>query len=288
MSMSNLTPQKRPDRNGKIVTRHVKMATAPTGKPLPPPSSLSALSQKDFNNDDIIRESLCRYMDEWDADDYLVFALRKPRVIQTAFAKALATVSNEDQFKAAIAVLDESAGGTLSVLALDDLDFIADVARPPYGSESPHAGTTKAYTSVVTVMTQTFNEHFKQGFLDPETVDVDTYGPFLRAATITKVLGLDSRAPTSLDSHKQREHVMENLKAFSSNYPALIRITQAINRSPAPLNSHIMLEVCDVLGDQPDAVALLVAYMDDRKRFELSEFKSLLDSPSISLSSGTL
>jgi hypothetical protein len=138
------------------------------------------------------------------------------------------------------------------------------------------------------VMTQAFSEHFSRGALNPETVDRDTYGPFLRAATITKALGLDSRVPTSLDRHRQIGHVSEHINAFATHYPELIRITQGTNSSPLPMDSHIMLKVCEVLDERPDAAEVLVAYVNERNRFDMDEFKEMLDGPSRSLSSGTL
>jgi hypothetical protein len=286
--MSNLIPQKRPDRNGVMVTRHVKAVTASTGKQLPPPSSLSAMRKKDLNNDDVIKGALYLQMGEWEADDYFAFIMRKPRVVQVALAKALTDVVDRDQINAALAILEECSDQTLIVLALDDLGFITDMARPPHGSEALHPGTTTAYQSVLTVMTQVFTDNFSRGTLDPETADRDTYGPFLRAATITKVLGLDSSAPTSLDRHRQIEHVSGNVNTFARHYPELIRITQATNRSPLPMDSHIMLKVCEVLDERPEAAEVLVAYTNERQRFDMDEFAEMLDGPSLSLSSGTL
>lgn len=286
--MSNLIPQKRPDRNGKLVTRHVKVATAPTGKQLPPPSSLSAVSQRDSNNDDIIMEAMHRYMDEWEAEDYVAFVMRKPRLLQTSLANALSTVQNNDQFNASIAIFEETTDQTLCVLALDDIDFVITMSRPPRGDVDQYAGTPKAYDGVLMVMTQVYSEHFSRGALNPETVDRDTYGPFLRAATITKSLGLDSRVPTSLDRHRQIEHVSEHVNTFATHYPELIRITQATNRSPLPMDSNIMLKVCEVLDENPDAADVLIAYTNERQRFDMDEFKAILDGPSRSLSSGTL
>lgn len=287
--MSNLVPQKRPDRNGKLVTRHVKTDTSPVAAPLlPPPPSLSAMSKKDMSNDDIIRDAMFLHMDEEDAEGYFAFVIRKPRVVQDALAKAFTDIADSDRFNAALAICDEMTDPTMCVLALDDLDFLVDMARAPYGTVQSHEGTSKAYNGVLMVLSQAYGEHFNRGALNPETVDLDTYGPFLRAATITKALGLDSRAPTSLDRHKQIEHVSENIGAFTSYYPSLIRITQGTNNSALPMNSHIMLDVCAVLDEHPGSDDVLVSYVNERQRFDMEEFKEMLDGPSRSLSSGTL
>jgi hypothetical protein len=214
--------------------------------------------------------------------------MRKPRLLQTALAKVLSTVQNKDQFNASIAIFEESTDQTLCVLALDDIDFVIAMSQPPHGEVERYAGTPKAYDGVLMVMAQAFPEHFSRGALNPETIDRATYGPFLRAATITKALGLDSNAPTSLDRHRQIEHVSEHIDTFAKHYPALIRITQGTNRSPLPMNSRIMLEVCEVLDGRPDAVDVLVSYVNERHRFDMEEFKEMLDGPSRSLSSGAL
>jgi len=282
--MSNLTPQKRPDRNGKMVTRHVKTSNDSTTKRFPLPLAPAAMNQNDLHTEDIIRESLYRHMGEDGAEDYLSFVIRKPQVIQTALAKALVSAADREQTNAALAIFEESTDNTQIVLALDDLDFMTSIARSPHGVVDPYAGSTKAYYGAIMVMTQAFTEHFQRDALSPETVDIDTYGPFLRAATLTKALGLDNHAPTSLDSHRQLEHVVENLSAFKRHYPVLIRVAQEAR----PLNSHALLEVCRILDDQPEATDPLIAYLNERRRFEMDEFKEILAAASRPLSSGTL
>lgn len=288
--MSALVPQKRPDRNGKLVTRHVKDGTATAAKAtLPPPAVLASISRQDFINDDIIRDALFLHMEEEEADGYFAFLMRKPQVVQSSLAKALSNVASDaDSVNAALAVCEEMSDPTAIVLALNDLDFIVDMARAPYGTVQSHEGTSKAYNGVLMVLNQAYGEHFQRGALNPETVDLDTYGPFLRAATITKALGLDSRAPTSLDRHKQIEHVSEHVSTFASYYPSLIRITQETNKSALPMNSHIMLDVCAVLDEYPGSEEVLVSYVNERQRFDMEEFKTVLNAPSRSLSSGTL
>lgn len=284
-----ITPQIRPDRNGKLVTRHVKTDATPAATPiLPPPPSLSALSKKDISNDDIIRDAIYLHMDEDEADSYFGFVTRKPRVVQDALAKAFTDIADSDRFNAGIAVCSEMTEPTMCVLALDDLDFIVDMARAPHGSVNPNEGTPEAYNGVLMVMTQAYGDNFSRGALNPETIDLDTYGPFLRAATITKALGLDNSAPTTRDVSRQHEHVSQNLGTFASYYPSLIRITQASNTSAMALDSHAMLDVCEVLEEYPGSDDALVTYIKDRKRFDMDEFKAVLNSPSRSLSSGTL
>lgn len=289
----SLTPQIRPDRNGKLVTRHVKTSQSVTAKALPAPSAPSAGAEDVFKNDDTIREALYLHMPENEADEYFSFITRKPKVIQEALAKALGTVEDKEQFNAALSVVDEFTDKTLAVIALDSLDFIIAIAQPPHGTRSPYDGTslsgsTNVYSGALMVMGQTYRNNFKRDALDPETIDLNKYGPYLRASTLTHSLGLDSRAPTTMDEAMQRQHVSEHADTFARHYPALIRITQATNTSPQLADSHALLEVCEVLEERPGSVNALVDYVNERNRFDMDEFRDILDAPSRSMSSGTL
>lgn len=282
-----LTPQVRPDRNGKMVTRHVKTDAVPTqSKTLPPPPSLSALSKQPMTSEDIIHDAMMLHFPEEEVEDLISYFMRKSPVVLDALARELSDASDSDRFHAAITVVTEINDPVLCVLALHDTDFIVDLAKPPYGS--PADATIKYRESAVSSMRQAYSEHFVRNAMDPETMDVESYSRFLRAATITQVLALDSQVPTSMDAHKQREHVADNMSTFSRHYPSLVRIVQATNLSGANMDSRVMLDVCSVLDENPGANDILVSYINDRKRFVMEEFKLLLDGPSRSLSSGSL
>lgn len=73
--MSQLTPEKRQDKNGRIVTRHVKPVAASTGKPLPAPLPVTASNATDEEKQEVAARRILKSLfaqtsgDTFDAPD---------------------------------------------------------------------------------------------------------------------------------------------------------------------------------------------------------------------------
>lgn len=289
--MSNLIPEKRMDRTGKLVTRHVKPEQESAArKPLPAPS-LATVETPDgtTKRDEIIANTLRAHLSEEDSVSYLAFISRKSDLVKDALAKALDCEYNKERTAVALSVFDTWSNNiALFKLAIDDPEFILAMSRIPEG-EPQRESWDDPYGAVISDMENAFRDNFKKNNINPSSFDVDTYRPFLQAATITKSLGLDNSTSTSMDEHLQRQHVMDNLDTFVKHYPILHRAIGSVDwLNQDPIDSQGVLAFCNVLDSTPHAAELLLAYAEDRKRLDLDEFTAVVDGPSLSLSSGTL
>lgn len=287
--MSNLIPEKRMDRTGKLVTRHVKPEQESAArKPLPAPS-LATVETPDgtTKRDEIIANTLRAHLSEEDSVSYLAFISRKSDLVKDALAKALDCEYNKERTAVALSVFDTWSNNiALFKLAIDDPEFILAMSRIPEG-EPQRESWDDPYGAVISDMENAFRDNFKKNNINPSSFDVATYRPFLQAATITKSLGLDNSTSTSMDEHLQRQHVMDNLDTFVKHYPVLHQAIGPVD-SQESIDSRGLLKFCRVLDDNPHAAEMLVAYTKERQRLDADEFVAIVNGPSISLSSGTL
>lgn len=282
--MSNLTPQKRPDKNGKLVTRHVKTATAPVGKaslPAPKQPAVAAPSRED-----VVRAVLSSHLDDAaDVEGYIAFINRKAPAIREAIIRSIADHPTGHEFNAVMAVVEDTSNQSFGVLALDDPQFIVEFARSSLGA-LPEETTPKDFSGAVMVMDQAFRDLFKGNGVPLDDAAVTRYAPLIRAGAVTKTLGLDERMPSVFEKVDQIRHVSDNIDTFVRHLGALRRIPEV--PPAAGLDSHALLDICAVLDDDPSATDALVSYVTERQRFDIGEFRDILSGESRSLSEGTL
>ena len=277
--MSHLTPQKRPDRNGKMVTRHVKTDTIPVVKaPIPAPTAPARTDTIPLT----ALKKLTMLLGSEDGSAYFDYIGRKPPEYREVIMTAIAGAQSDDERYAVLCVVDEASTPRVGTLALDDPSFLIELARQ---HTVLRASGSKVYSGAVMVMDQSFREHFRDIPIDE--AGVRKYAPLLRAASITKTLGIDQNALTSFDKVDQMRHVNDNMDTFTRHLLACRSVTLHAGKDTM-FNSEELLGICEVLDAHPGSDDILMKYVSDRKRYDPDEFKLVLSGASRSLSEGTL
>lgn len=279
--MSHLTPQKRPDRNGKMVTRHVRDTASPVAKaPLPAPSAPDASS----NSQSLaVLKKLSMHFGSEDGASYFSYIGRQPTEYREAIMTAVMDAQTSQELDAVMCVLGDGSGPVFPTLALDNPSFIVELAKQQTVIQ---ASGTKVYSAAVMVMDQSFREHFNTRSIPIDEAGIRKYAPLLRAASITKTLGIDQNALTSFDKVDQMRHVNDNSETFMRHLLACRSVT--LHAGDAMFTSEDLLGICEVLDAHPGSDDVLMKYVSDRKRYDPDEFKLILSGASRSLSEGTL
>lgn len=283
--MSTLIPEQRPDKNGKIVTRHVKpnAGTGLSGMGIPAPS----IAMKEESPSETIERILTdsgRYSTMQIEDYSLTYLDGKGEKTQRVVADALLNCESDREMDAitkCITIIMEP--GVLQ-LAASDIKFVLDVA-----DTFPRDNPVQSLRVATDAMEDTFTSVFrpKGRASDHNKVDYLKYADAFKATMLSRVLMVDDDASSTFEAREQVDFIQGNMDSFRDNLPLLREASDAIVQTGVKTNPYELLKMVDYLEGNPSGIEAMATVALERRRFDADEIKLVLSSAN-AISQGAL
>jgi hypothetical protein len=283
-------PQKRMNILGHLVTKHVRVDTKQkaSAKPLPPP--VAAVPEEPQYEGELadIHASLRKHLPAEEAEAYTNLVERRGPANVTLLANAFAANDSEEDFELIHSMLkDFGHNPRFMQLVLDDPKFVMALAEPlrtdkTYPSEMKY---TRALSAVEEAFTPAFRNRANEV---PAGADCTKYGPVFRASVVTKMLHLNTSAPTTFDEYEQMQKVRDNMETIMKHINVCKKSSDIMDRHGMMPTADDMLELCDIMDEFPNSGDAITTYLEERKRFHADELYSIVSLASPALMEGVL
>ena len=282
--MTNLIPEQRPDKNGKLVTRHVK--TGGGSKPatsLPAPAPVAPAKREPLA---VIEDALAQKLEDGDDLQGIVMYLKMSAPItQQIVADALENYETDEEFDVLYRVINSAIDPGFLQLATSDIKFIVDLSKTVKTGDTSYPARR-----AVSVMESTFTNKFRsRGTRDSQEYGYTKHLGMFKAAVIARALEIDDNVSSDFEEYEQYLHIHENMELLMRHLPAC-------NKVMVGMESHVKgkratseeaVAVCRILEEFPDSETLIVDFVEDRKSFDEQAVRESLTSAS-ALSRGAL
>jgi hypothetical protein len=276
---NHLVAEIRPDRNGKLVTRHVKTGSAPSPSlkslPVPAITAPSADSQR--------------------ADLINAFAaVNSNPLAQKDFADCVTNVT-----EVSVQVMHDALkehGDALYIkriifhasteFELRMMCFNLDVMKAIEATEKAN-GASKAEQIPFNIFRQLLTDNFKLRKLD-DGFDFKKVSPAFRSAVLSEILGCDDKSLSTFETMEQMETLRSNGPLILSNFSGLVRVSRTTYDYGSRPNAEEAVELASLLEQYPGTEELVCSVVTSRKRLDLGEIRQVLESGAPSLASGLL
>lgn len=269
--MTQLIPEQRVDKNGKLVVRHVKSG----GSGALPCSAFPAPSivvQEESVTDVLRREFSTCGMSDSEVNDYAVEFLKdKGETTKKVVADALLNRRSDDDFRAIKHVLTVSMEAGVIQLAVSDINFMLKVTEcmPPSGMISP-------LRSSYNIIEDTFRNTFRTRKRNEDEADYLKHADAFRAMVVARVLGITENVESTFDEREQHDHIMENFDEFVENLSDCKEASDALNQCGLRPDSHMLLSVCRLVKECNSTMDVVLASVIERQRCDEDEIKTIL------------
>ena len=303
--MSNLIPVKRPDRNGKIVTRHVRDNTVASGRlSLPSPSMNyydATTAVEEFM--DVVHARGASVEQASVISQNLYGLKEESRIMVMDALESNPDVIDTSVLCHALHVGDELYIRTTSL----NLGFCSDLAAA-FMKQDQRQDKTSA--RILKNAANRVYAKYQRAFIPPqrpsgEPIEVSEYDSerddlvsrSFKAETIASIVQMESKSVTKLDYYSQYAMVANNSDLVD---PAVFAIVEAHyglsqhNREngkkweTASLTGHEVLAISQIVYDLPEASKRIYDIMLDRGEFNDEVVRRMLSEGATSLSRGVL
>lgn len=286
--MTHLIPEQRPDKNGKLVTRHIKGQVAGSFPAAMMPAPVIAV-QKEPATEVIRREFRASGgMTDEEVDSLLEFYLEgKGERTLGVIADALTSAKSAEAtgvIKSISTVMLEP--GAIQ-LAAHDIDFFLDVSKifPDAGPPTPVRKTISIFEDAFTnTYTVARNNRRRKVPLD---IDYLTHAKDFQATVLARVMEVHENTESVFAARDQIDHIKENLDLFRRYAHVCREASLSMHNEGDTHTSHDLLDVCKVVDEHPGNGDAVIALIRERKRFDADEIRITL-STAAGLSRGVL
>lgn len=276
------------DRNGKLVTRHVKPvddgASKAVGIPAPmvsasPAAELGPMAKIDAVWREKISPEGINGIDG--ADEFRSSYLERKGVItQQCLLWAIETAKTQEELEATVAILDEAMPAPVAQIAWSDMSFFVRLAE---GAQrdidlNPYERCMNAYDHVV-------SNHYRSGRsrAHEQTTDYTAHADMVKAAAVARVLNTNNAISTFAQ--------MDEYRATIENHDLLLKHLKTcrlvLNAGRDDPSTYDAIAIAELLEENPGSEEALVSLVADRKRIDMDELREALGTHS-SLSQGAI
>lgn len=279
--MSDLRAEQRADKNGKVVTRHVK-----NGDRIKPPVSLPAplpVAAQNREPLDVIRDILNHKLDEGEAKGLTGYLSMKAPVTKSVVADALLHHENEREFEALMSMIGSSVPNAMLQLIVSDVKFALRLSEvlPSRHAKEPLYGA-------LMVMESAYTAAFSgRGQLAGKEPDLTRHAPLYRGSVIARIMEIHDSAPSTFYAYEQSTEIASNMSTFMPHLEYCRKISLALSEEGEQATLDTMYSVCRLLNDFPDSGESLLGMVETRGRFNEDEARQVL-STTKALSQGAL
>ena len=298
--MSNLIPEKRVDRHGRLVTRHVKhgAATASTVRGIPNPSVhyydrttaiehfMDVMYERGAASGKVteIAEGLARINEE--SRIMVMTALEENPDPQSTVVLCFALRSNDEQF-----IRSASLG----------VDFCADYVSALI-RRTPHEGNIKG-PDALSGLQSLHRAHkglVRQGEFEVSNFDHErdtTIATTFKAQVVADAVHMKNKMPFHFEYYKQMSMLVDNMDAVENALPAIIDVKAAGRHWAAKngkpndwvcLDANEVIAITEIVSDYPHANERLYDIIVDRGHFDQEMVRLSLENAAPSLIKGAL
>jgi hypothetical protein len=279
--MSNLRAEQRPDKNGKIVTRHVRNGDAVKRiSSLPAPSPVTAPKRDALS---VIGDALGQKLDTETAEGLTEYMKMKAPVTQQIVADALERCENDDEFNAIVKVVNKAIDPGFLQLATVDIKFLLQLSEH-ITDDDPEYPTRRASG----IMESTFTNKFRSrraGMEHDHTKHITMY----QSAVLARALRVDGNVGSDFEAFDQYQHISENMEPLMRNLSTCKKAVEMLDELSGRNRptSEEALAVARVLDDFPGSDEALLLFIEDREMFDEGQMRESL-SVGTTLSRGAL
>lgn len=286
--MSNLIPEKRMDKNGKLVTKHVKAGhTGDNGGRSVPAPSLTQNRRRDqihalvrsisFTS---IRQYETFLTDCRDSTlDTLTAITAHPNGKYSTMVGNAILRKNEG-FLALLGASQETWGSVLESTSMGDLDRISNILWTTYTELDPY-GDHSRYAHLDRSRAEDFDQ---EGLLEA-----------FRPEFLGSMLELNFHSPIKYAYHKSLVRIENEMDEVTEIMPLLLKINSKLSvidkygdETRDSLTVDQVLAVVQMKKDYPDRVSLLEDFAKQRRSFDEEAARAFLATEAIALGSGIL
>lgn len=281
--MNHLIPEQRADKNGKLVTRHVK----PIGDDklrmaaIPAPA-LGVTGGEDSYEDIIRREFLACGATEDESRDYADFTTGHGEETQRVVAEALLNRRDHEDYEMIKHVLMVSNQAGVIQLAVDDVAFMRSLAGCL--PDAQISSKRNAYNLVEDAFRKSFKLMHAQ---DVSKVDYLKHAKQFRASVMAMALALTGRIVSSFEEREQEGHLLEHYDTFIERLPEFRRLSIGMRNAGVTINSRDLLSAMETADAYGTNIEAFVAAVEERGRYDEEEIKDILTTTA-SLSQGVI
>lgn len=286
---SSLTPQVRPDKNGKLVTRHIKTDAAAGRTGLVMPAPTLAAPVKKVNREELINEV---------AEIVAAPPANPTRYTKTPSLKSVTSSLSEFKDEATIASIGDALNDPESSPFLHSL-----ITSSFYYAEPNLEGFLKAAISVdrmyatiehygnqlPSALNSDVSNLFSQmGFKERDFKGevTDEHIGYFQATLIANKLGIHERGfPVKNTYYRQIEMIRENMERIVPALPVLVRVMGRDVYKDKYADIENVLQYVDASGHAPKDIGDV---MLERNTHDFALVKEVLDNGVRSMSSGVL
>lgn len=281
--MSNLRAEQRPDKNGKIVTRHVKNGdNVKRVASLPAPSPV-ATPKRDAMS--VIGDALGQKLDVDTAMGLTGYMAMKAPVTQQIVADSLERCENDEEFNALVNAINKAIDPGFLQMTASDIKFLMQLSEH-ITDENSDQPTRRA----VGIMESTFTNKFRSsgsrvGMEHDHTKHLAMY----QSAVLARALGVDGNTGSDFEAYDQYQHINENREPLMRNLSTCRKAVGMLDELSARNRptSEEALAVARVLDDFPGSDEAVLLFIEDREMFDEGQLREAL-SINTALSRGAL
>jgi hypothetical protein len=281
--MSNLRAEQRPDKNGKIVTRHVRHDDAVKRvASLPAPSPVTAPKRDALT---IIGDALGQKLDAETVEGLTGYMDMKAPVTQQIVADALERCENDEEFNAIVKAINKAIDPGFLQLATADIKFLLRLSEH-ITDDDPEYPTRRASG----IMESTFTNKFRSrgsraGMEHDHTKHLKMY----QSAVLARALRVDGNVGSDFEAFDQYQHISENMEPLMRNLSTCKKAVEMLDELSGMNRptSEEALAVARVLDDFPGSDEAVLLFIEDREMFDEGQLRESL-SVGTTLSRGAL
>jgi hypothetical protein len=281
--MSNLRAEQRPDKNGKIVTRHVKNGdSVKRVASLPAPSPVTAPKRDALS---VISDALGQKLDAETTEGLTAYMGMKAPVTQQIVADALERCENDEEFNAISKAINKAIDPGFLQMVTADIKFLMQLSEHITDDE-PEYPTRRASG----IMESTFTNKFRsRGSRTGMEGDHTKHLAMYQSAVIARVLGVDGVVASDFEAYDQYQHINENREPLMRNLSTCKKAVGMLDELSAKNRptSEEALAVARVLDDFPGSDDAVLLFIEDREMFDEGQMRESL-SVGTALSRGAL
>lgn len=270
--MSNLRAEQRADKNGKIVTRHVRNEDATKQKAsLPAPPSV-APQKRDAAT--VISDILHERLDQGTAEGLTGYVQMMAPVTQQIIADALERCEDDVEFTAIYNALNKAVDFGFLQLLMADIKFLMQLSEH-ITDDAPEYPTRRASGLMESTFTNKYRTRgSRDGFEHDHTKHLKMY----QAAVMARALGVDGVVGSDFEAFEQYQRIMDNrepLMRHLGTCKRAISLLDDLDRTNRPTVDDAF-SIAGVLDDFPGTDEAIIKFIEDRSGFDEGQMRESL------------
>lgn len=281
--MTHLIPEQRVDKNGNLVTRHVKQDAGSRiqAGSIPAPS----LAKTVESPAEVIRREFLSYgFSEHEANVYIGYSANLGHETQKVVAEALLNRTEDEDVANVKHIITVAMDPGVVQLAVSDLDFFRKIKEC-----FPSGERMSQQRAAFNVFESTFRNNFKTATFADNIKDFDylRYAPPFRAEVVSSILQIKGNASTTFEEREQEDHIKDNIDEFVDNIIEHHSVALTTRDYGINLSSRDILGISNMIKEYGSTVEVITMAIVDRKRYDEDEIRSIL-STAPALSQGAI